>query len=338
MGGVGRNLAAALHLLGHETNFLTAIQNDALGQFANENFLRQLNFSPNQLKLAKLNKSSSNNKQTPFSLVLIDSISGACQFVVANLDLVKCISTQDIQNILGKNCQTTMPSIVVCDANLSFETLSNLIDLCSSKKVPLFVEPTDVLALRNFANCLMSEVDLRSLFCISPNLLELQTLVSYFDNNNKLNQTQTTEQTPIEEAVNLTKVLMTKHMKHLTCLLVTLDKNGVVICVRKQNNNNFASNSLQNITINLSDTFNKSNNNLLFEENELIIEHFNPIEVCEKPVSGSGAGDCFAAAFISGLLAHAPLLHCLKHAFKASKMALDSRDTIPLELRNLRFQ
>lgn len=360
MGGVARNLATALQYLGHNPQFLTALARDnlaklALNQFkaAGFSFLdddtdcSNSNLERQQLKVSWY--SAGQKEESPsscFALVLMDSIRGQCEYVVANLEATKAISPQtvDADTIRGA-------PLLVMDANLRSDTMESLIRVAHHERVPIFIEPTDVLALPRLVNSikrlrgsegLVERCSAKpSILCMSPNLFELQRMMELFvdgDEPHSINNDARHELGKTDGGISLdiverlAKDFMLNCMPELTCLLITLDKRGVMVALR----NDYDKNILDMSEPRLIETYREQK--LTASTANIETKHFEPLEMVERPVSASGAGDSFAAGFISGLVDNRKLSECIEKGFRASLLALQARDTIPASLRSLTRQ
>lgn len=354
---MGRNLATAIQLLGHRPTFITCLGGDNLGKFAQDELakceLRQ------RLKLVEADAGT----DTCFALVLMDSLSGQCEFVVANLEANKRIDPTS----LIKFMEQQQPKLVVVDANLPSQSLEYLLAFGQANSVPVFVEPTDVVCLGRLVDCLINS-EASSLAFMSPNVIELSEMLHLFESrkarlSNFVEPTTRTDASKVtrEQVELMATTLMEKHLCGLKCLLVTMDKRGVLMAVRvdeeehdddKEDDTHWLPRGGKNDDtqqqqllgqINLMDEIDKSSrwwssaaSSLPRPSSRVVTEHFETPNVVERPVSASGAGDSFAAGFISGLLDGLDLSGCVQKGFRASYLALQARDTISGELRRLR--
>lgn len=426
VGGVARNLAAGLQLLGKRAQLITALGNDSLAQFARQDFARlklpisdanddsksdetcktalACNATNDDDDVSTVVDTSDRSKKfcaprakTPscFSLVFIDAISGLCEFVVANLDACQLITADFVSQKLVECSSNEKPAIVVADANLSAATMKQLIARCSELRIPLFVEPTDVLALPNLVgsfcdirpqqnnqissatttktttinNNNWNHQDTSSLFCLSPNLVELRRLIQLFGFSTQVSSIASTSRRSeveiVEEAEKLAKLLMIRCMPRVKCLLVTLDSCGLLVALRNstctETSDTYQVPSVANSTINLSPDLvheserltcndlaifhnssatNRSDYNAwvsqaTMDTTAISTQHFACPHIVKKPSSGSGAGDSFASAFISALIDKQTIGQCVDLGFKASHLSLNSHETIPRTLSQL---
>lgn len=411
---MGRNLATALNFLGHKPTFITALADDILGSFARAQ-LSIAGLADNQVKVISccngdehrqirndeiLNRAQeeSNGSQASscFAFVLIDSLDGQCEYVIADLECVKAINEKAINSNLETIKQASM---LVIDANLSPGAIEYLIEICHQFEIPIFIEPTDKLALPNLVTCIRRVLHsnnpdrLRSILCLSPNALELEGILDLFEEEQELggakslvsascqqqqqpvqNKCQTFTKTDHEEihtipdeqgkiddnhekssekqmTVNqieqMASRLMRIHMPQIKCLLVTMDKRGVLVALRSRSSSSSSSSSVgyKKTPCEKQDIDNSNNDNIEWVKlmdgigdplsEKVYIKHFKPLETIDQPISASGAGDSFAAGFISGLLDNQNLGECLDKAFKASQLALQAKDTISSKLTTL---
>ena len=358
LGGVGRNLAAALELLGERPIFITALANDNLGEFARSELLascRPAHQADNQLvshfgattgeERLKILEWRPRDKMASscFALVLIDSLTGQCEFVIANLDAKQAISSH---NLAAKDIalertlferESTRPPLVVMDANLPSDSIDFLLKLSHRWRVPVFLEPTDarclpalvalIRQLRNESSPSSGSNRLEALSYLSPNLIELETMLDLLsgrhvgaDESVEVGQRVRT----LDDVEVMAREIMERHLPELRCLLVTMDKRGLMLGLR-------APHDEQNIDlVRLGTGATKP-----LGSTTLIFKHYPAAEIIERPISGSGAGDCFAAGFISGLINNLQLRECVQLGFKAASCALRSTSTVPQSLRDL---
>lgn len=415
VGGVAKNLATALNFLGHKPTFITALADDSLGSFAHTQLLKA-GFHHNQLKVVACNKqhaaqdkASNNDQSSCFALVLIDSIDGQCEYVIADLEAVKAINEETIKSHFDIIKDAPL---LVMDVNLSDRTIESLIEICHKFEVPIFIEPTDKLALPNLVTCLKRVLNssnpesLKSIVCLSPNTIELKAILELFEgttncedssrdqsgdlkltkqqheqhpvkkgcsnftkannkqaysiseleqkreigydnergeNNNEFRFSDGEEQMTLEQIEQMATRLMQTHLPQIKCLLVTMDKRGVLVALRSISGGSCSGGTISN----------GSEREIVHEEGSYIesvklmdkigsplsekirIKHFRPLKTIEQPISASGAGDSFASGFISGLLNNQNLEECLRIAFEASQLALQDKDTISSKLKNL---
>ena len=340
-------MATAIEFLGHQPLFITALGRDNLAQFAlAELDSCGLGAASGRLKVSWLEPEGAGRggSSSCFALVLMDSLSGQCEYVVANLAAAGAISAQTIEEHLEA---IKGAPLVVIDANLAPETIERLIELCHQLGKFIFLEPTDVVCLRRLVACLAgvrrrrAEL-LSSLAFMSPNLVELREMLRLFwelDGANTGGEQAAYERpardgNQVEEAKAMAEELIRKHLPELKCLLVTMDRGGLLVVSQFGAG---AGGGQAKLIDELNESSN-SNSKLGRARGGPTVwsRHFAAEELPEGPVSGSGAGDSLASGFVSGLLEGADLVGCVAKGLRAARLALEDKDTIPRSLRELR--
>lgn len=305
-------MASALQLLGHRPTFLSALGRDKLARFALAE-LTELGFEAGQLKLAR----PGGGQSSCFALVLMDSLDGQCECVLANLDAVQAIDAQAIET--SRRLIERAP-LLVLDANLSTPALSQLLAIARGAGRPVFLEPTDVLATPHLVELLLQTGGHSdALLAMSPNLVELRELVAQLG---WPHASALEPGCPLQDIELAATWLLQSHLPRLACLLVTLDTRGVLILLR--------SGALELMNARLM-----RDHPLQSPDVPLRSKHLPAPILQDKPRSASGAGDCFAAGFVSGLLRDLSLAGCTDLAFQAAQLALQDPNPIPVTLAKL---
>ncbi len=130
-GGVGRNLAEVFARLGSPHRLLTATGADAGGRFLRAS-CPQLSWEA-ALELSDL--------RTAHYVALLNA-NGSLIFGVADMDIHKAV---DCAYVRSKAGLLSGASVVLCDANVSAETMREVVVLSSASSVPVWLEATDVL-------------------------------------------------------------------------------------------------------------------------------------------------------------------------------------------------
>lgn len=153
-GGVGRNIAHNLALLGVDVKLVTAAGDDTLGK-------------------DMLAECESNGIDTSLSIVLpgassvylfINDENGEMNLALSHVDIVKSITPEYIEKIEE---EINSSAAVAADCNLSKETLMKLKDIC---KVPLYVDTVSVSHSDKIKG------HLAGIDTLKPNLLEAEYL------------------------------------------------------------------------------------------------------------------------------------------------------------------
>lgn len=131
--------------------------------------------------------------------------------------------------------------------------------------------------------------------------------------------------TSIDQIDMVGREIMQKYLNGLKCLIITMDKAGVFVVSQIPMDSDVK--DLLKV-----DTKQQSTTGKLYSR------HFRVPEPIKAAVSGSGAGDSFAAGFIASLLTkndNATLQECIQFGFKSARLALMDQDTIPKSLKTL---
>ena len=190
--------------------------------------------------------------------------------------------------------------MVVLDANFSSETIDCILQVCHSLQIPVFFEPTDPRKARKAAKSAFAS----AIHFASPNIHELRTMASQVLPSEKELPTEASEddlEALLKECTSLGTVLMQK-MPFAT-LVITLGKHGAFLMEAKSG-----------ATCHLP----------------------SQVGGQDDIVSASGAGDCLAAAFISGLLQGQSPQNALRLGLKAAKLSLAAIETVPQTLSKLK--
>lgn len=154
-GGVGRNIAHNLAMLGVDVKLVTAVGDDALGK-------------------EMIAKCESIGMDTSLSLVLpgatssvylfINDEKGEMELALSHVDIVKNITPEYIESLKG---EINSAAAVVADCNLTHESLMKLKEICEA---PLYVDTVSV----SHAEKIKGQLD--GIDTIKPNLLEAEYL------------------------------------------------------------------------------------------------------------------------------------------------------------------
>ena len=154
-GGVARNIAHNLTMLGVEVEFVTAAGDDTLG-------------------MEMLKRCEGTGMDTSLSIIVPDGSSsvylfindeaGEMELALSHVDIVKHITPEYLESISDV---INSASVVVADCNLSQEALLKLKDIC---KVPLYVDTVSV----SHADKIKGHLE--GIDTLKPNLLEAEFL------------------------------------------------------------------------------------------------------------------------------------------------------------------
>ena len=161
-GGVGRNIAHNLALLGVKVELITAIGDDTLGR-------------------EMLERCESIGMDTSLSLIIPDASSSTYLFIndddgemslaLSHVDIVKHITPEYIESLSDV---INSAAIVIADCNLTQETLLKIKSVC---KVPLYIDTVSV----SHADKIKGHLD--GIDTLKPNLLEAEFLTDMIIEN-----------------------------------------------------------------------------------------------------------------------------------------------------------
>ena len=300
-GGVGRNLADALARLDCNPIFISAVGDDHLGQCI---------LSQNS-KLDKSHVLIRNDKSTATYCLTLDTL-GDLKHGIGDMEIHQSIQPEDIwalQNVIENEA-----SMLVLDANFSDQTVDCILQLCHSCQIPVFFEPTDPRkACKAVKSAYASAIQFAS-----PNIHELRTMAQEVVSGLKTPPQQIVKPTEnednlealLKECTSLGRILMQK-MPFAT-LVITLGKHGALL--------------IEPPTTKEAEAGNTCHFKCVAEQDQNSI------------VSASGAGDCLAAAFISGLLQGLGREEALRLGLKAARLSLNAIEAVPETLSTLTNQ
>lgn len=154
-GGVGRNIAHNLAMLGADVSFITAVGEDTLGKdLLNE--CKKVRIDTSNVIIKKGSRSS--------MYMYINDVNGDMNIALSYVDIVQSITPDyldSIEDIINNS------DAVVADCNITQEAFFHLKELC---KVPLYVDTVSVTHAEKIKN------HLEGIDTIKPNLLEAEYL------------------------------------------------------------------------------------------------------------------------------------------------------------------
>ena len=303
-GGVGRNLADALARLDCNPIFISAVGDDHLGQCI---------LSQNS-KLDKSHVLIRKDTSTATYCLTLDA-SGDLKHGIGDMDIHQTLTSADILKL--KDVIVEGASMVVLDANFADQTVDCILQLCHSCQIPVFFEPTDPRkACKAVKSAYASAIQFAS-----PNIHELRTMAQEVVSGLKTPPQQIVKPTEnednlealLKECTSLGRILMQK-MPFAT-LVITLGKHGALLIEPPTTTTKEA-----------EEAGNTCHFKCVAEQDQNSI------------VSASGAGDCLAAAFISGLLQGLGRQEALRLGLKAARLSLNAIEAVPETLSTLKNQ
>ena len=159
-GGVGRNIAHNLRLLGVPVKMLTVLGGDAWGELLRKDCLA-LGIGLERALVFPEKRSS--------SYVFLTGPEGEMELAVCDADIAGCLTPEVMEANLDLLCAA---ALVVFDGNLTEETMEFLLRRCTA---PLFVDPVSAVKARKLRS------HLRGIHTIKPNALEAEAITGRRD-------------------------------------------------------------------------------------------------------------------------------------------------------------
>lgn len=157
LGGVGRNIAENLALLGHECDFITVLGSDFFGKWIEEQTAKEkLNFKAYYPP----------HNSTGVYLAHMD-YNGELVGAIADMEIMKTLSPE----LLKKALRGLKPSILVFDNNLSADSIEFIINYCQKCNIFCLAETVSV------EKCLKIKPYLNKINVITPSLDEAEIIL-----------------------------------------------------------------------------------------------------------------------------------------------------------------
>jgi len=240
---------------------------------------------------------------------MLDS-GGECRFGVGDMGVHGAVTPAYVRS---KEGELGGGSLVVCDGNLSQETVHTLLEICSKTKTPFFYEPTDI---RKAVKPLLSPHHSAMTYC-SPNLNELNSMLSNLPNP-IAPLPSITLSTAAEKVLNIataTNTLLSHY--NLGVVLVTLSECGVVLVRRGSHTTPLP-----------------TKENMCYGAGTSAV-WYPCTSPCTSVVSVSGAGDCLSAGFISGVLRGQDQAAAVSAGLQAAKVSCGVSAAVPNRLGDI---
>lgn len=155
LGGVGRNIAYNLSLLGNSVKFITAFGDDAYAKQIQES-CRQMGIDTHESIVSKEDVTS--------TYLFITGVDGDMELAVNDMEIYRHMTPDFIR---GKSEVLAHSKLVIVDANLPEETIESI---CTLSKSPVIAEPVSSAKALRFKKVL-SYID-----TITPNRIEAEIL------------------------------------------------------------------------------------------------------------------------------------------------------------------
>ncbi|KAL9961537.1 hypothetical protein ACROYT_G030495 [Oculina patagonica] len=307
-GGVGRNLSECLARLGLKPVFVSAIGSDPLGVMMLKH-CEEVNMVTRGIYTSKVNHTGT------YSAIL--SQNGDFHVAVGDMDIHKVISPD---NISAFEEPIKHAPIVMLDGNITEEAIDHACHFCAANHIPVWFEPTCIMkAEKPFLSDAW-----HSITYVSPNLKELRTMSSAIMKQESLkhkprpgNNNADDKDRPLEDIITECLHLCKPLLKHIHCVVVTLGKDGALVCRDTAADTPFP-------------TAHRSSHLPTRQHSLVSARHFPALGPGSHVLVGNvtGAGDSFAAAMASFIIQGFSPDICVKAGILAAQYSLQSQDAI----------
>ena len=300
-GGVARNIAECIARIGHcKPLLISAVGGDDLGEM----LLRQLELV--RVSTYGVHISKASNTAT-YSVVLNNN--GEVVVGIGDMEAHGEVTAQLVSAFEETICNAP---IVIIDGNIEVEVIHYCIDLCKKHSIPVVFEPTCVMkAAKPFATDCWKDITFAT-----PNLNELRTMNRLVRNHDEFTDESESETNdvedlskPLDEILRECVELCRPLMDHISTIIVTLGKYGVVVCRDVPFDSPFAEDGK---------FFGVGKGKLNGLVSAMHFPAYGSEQGQVEVVSVTGAGDSLTAAFISSALAGHPPEVCVKAGLMAA--------------------
>ncbi|XP_029635234.1 pseudouridine-metabolizing bifunctional protein C1861.05 [Octopus sinensis] len=299
--GVGYNIANCLGKIGKQPAFVSAVGHDIFGRYFKE--------SCKDIDISGV-------------LQIQDQSTAMYQgFLKADGDLTAsfmdpgCLSYVTPQQVYSLEEKLQNAPLVCIDGNLSQEIILIVATLCRKHNVPVWFEPTDIdKAALPFLTAAQNMFTY-----ISPNIAELCVIYhtvtkkeadSFLKNKSSLNQSNI--EVVIEKCTELCKALISL----VPIIIVTMGELGVLVCRSGDITSRLPIKGMS-----------------VQQANNMEVKYF-PAKKCVDVCSVSGAGDCFAASMIAGIVEGYDLDTCVQSGLELATLSLQSMQPVPMTINS----
>ena len=301
-GGVGRNVASALAMLGTRTRFVSAVGRDLEG----EDIVRAARLSGLNTDLVLEETEARTATYTAF----LDS-SGDCKFGVGDMKVHGLICPRYLQS---QETELAASSLIVCDGNLEQSSVHALLEISHTHGIPFFYEPAD---LSKAVKPLSSPRHSAITYC-SPNFNELNSMLATLPGQSTPVSLSPVTLENCEKAVVEVAEATRQLISHydLQVVLVTLSECGVVLVRKGRPSDPLPSRASLSGGPGVSAVW------------------YPCTDPCppSQVVSVSGAGDCLTAGFLAGVLRGLDQASAVSVGLQAAKLSCQVSPAVPESL------
>ncbi|KAJ8020473.1 Pseudouridine-metabolizing bifunctional protein C1861.05 [Holothuria leucospilota] len=302
MGGVGRNLADFMSRLGEKPLFISPVGKDTHAERLRQHCGKHMSLDG----FIELDQSTS-------TYCLVIDRQGEVILGIGDMGINDALSPEHIMQF--ESLLADAP-LVVLDGNVRAEVIQHVCNFCSKHRVPVWFEPTCVKkATKPFQTDAW-----KSLSYASPNLNELRMMYASLEGEETVDFDRELSLTDkLRECLQLSKRLM----EGIYCLVITLGEDGILVVRNAEPEDPFISGKTEEL-----------------QDNDISAIHYPPWgddKTTQNVINVSGAGDCFAAAMMVGILRKHTPDTCIKMGLYAAQLSLQSYCSIPESIRSEDF-
>lgn len=292
-GGVARNIAQAIsnsfpvifkHATVNSVQFISLVGNDIVGKTF---FTEHQNFDTSGVKQHE------GNTGLYLAIAEGENKNNDLHVAIAQVDILNNITPSYISQYLDSIVKS---KFIVIDGNLSYETLKYISNIAFENNISLWFEPTSEPKSCKLFN---ANVNLSSISYTSPNLMELETMAKWLQENRYIEPLLVSESDPFFSVKQAIYVLLKSGIQNV---ITTMGPDGTML-------------------------------GFLNLESEPEFQYFSAPDA--DVVQVNGAGDAMAGCIISSLVAgysvHESIIignHCAKYQLEAKPLDLSTLDTL----------
>ncbi|XP_071106358.1 uncharacterized protein [Haliotis cracherodii] len=300
-GGVGRNIADCLSLLGSQPLLVSAV-----GRGSHTGALQA---SCQHMDLSGVRELE--GRCTAAYCGVLQQC-GEMMFGVGDMEIMSHITPHLVSQFSES---LTQAPLVCVDGNIPAETIEYICDICSQNKVPVWFEPADShKAPKPFSTTARDHITYTS-----PNVAELMQMWAAFRGKPSTDVETISLDTPrAEDVIDACLPYCCDLVDSIPVVMVTLGCHGVLLCHRLGDKPVFPTKHNQTYSDDVS------------------VVHYPACSLAQMPsttVSVSGGGDCLAAGVIDAIVKGHDLDLCIKAGLMAAQLSLQSHHAVPNTIR-----
>ncbi|KAK1275775.1 hypothetical protein QJS04_geneDACA011673 [Acorus gramineus] len=323
-GGVARNIAECMSLLGTKPFIISIVGLDMAGKVLLEHWESAGLSSEGIRKLEGVT--------TPVVSNIFDA-DGEVAVAVASVEAVETFLTPDwIRKFRYNICSA--PFLIV-DANLAPQTLEAACQLAAESGVPVWFEPVSILKSRRISSVVSYVTS------ISPNVHELISMANALSENNPQlipNVDFSERKHSIESSFQMLKPAISLLLeKGIKWVVVTLGSDGVLLCSKEGPgflNHAVNATVISSLGETLGKIMRRNSTNNSFSSMKFRLTSSKPYclhfpALPAMVASLTGAGDCLVGGTLASVCAGLDIVHSLAVGIAFAKLAVETESNVP---------